>query len=149
MRMLNKKILVVEDDPTYLSFWERFLKIIGYEMISAKSYEEVSPIIKDLDIDLCILDIVLPGKNGYELLDDILKLHPNIPSLITTAFGSKVARFDPGSRRFHLLHKPFTDLGKLQSLITNLAEGKNVFDEADDRSFSDNFDYPEVTEWSF
>lgn len=149
MKKNSKLILVVEDDETYLSFWRRFLSVLGYEMIYAKSCEEAIPKIKKSNIQLCIFDIILPGENGYQLLNEVLKINPDMPALLTTAYGSNFRRFKALPNKFHLLHKPFSDLNKLQKLIRHLVDKDNVFNDADEDSFSDSTDYPEITEWSF
>ena len=65
--MSSDKILLVDDDPTYLSAWSYLLSTSGYEVIQAKSGEEALTMVDHQIPDLAIVDIYLPGINGDEL----------------------------------------------------------------------------------
>jgi DNA-binding response OmpR family regulator len=68
---MPKKILLIEDDPFLSSLLGNRLKKEGFEITAVKSGVEAS---KALDLDkpdLILLDIILPGKSGFEVLEDI------------------------------------------------------------------------------
>ena len=145
---VEKKIIVVEDDPTFLQFWRRFLhelKIDAYDLVD--DGEKATHLLKEGHYALLISDVILPSLNGFELAKEARRLDPNIEVLLTTAYGAKLKRFHLDDRRFHLLHKPYTDLTELKRLIAHLIAREDVFSDASEDSFSDNEDYPEVTEW--
>jgi len=64
---MNKKILVIEDDPNALRFIEYTLEQEGYQVSSAKDGLEGIKKVQDKHPDLIILDIMLPGLDGYEV----------------------------------------------------------------------------------
>jgi len=63
----NPKILVVDDDPEIFKLLEVNLKNAGYELISAYDGEKALVQAKQNQPDLIILDIMLPGMDGYEV----------------------------------------------------------------------------------
>jgi DNA-binding response OmpR family regulator len=68
---MPKKILLIEDDPFLSSLLGNRLKKEGFGVTAVKSGAEAS---KALDLDkpdLILLDIILPGKSGFEVLEDI------------------------------------------------------------------------------
>lgn len=142
------KIIVVEDDETFLQFWRRFFSAMGCEDVDF--FQDPFAAEKALQHHACqllISDIILPDMSGYELAKTARKIHPKIEVLLTTAYGARLSRFPMKEPRFHLLHKPYSDLVELKRLISHLMNGEDVFSDASEDTFSDNEDYPEVTEW--
>jgi len=142
------KVIVVEDDPTMLFFWERILREVGaidYELysdpIQAKARLEQEP------FSLLISDIVMPDVYGYELARIACRRNPACNVLLTTGYGIDLSRFDLSDCRFHLLHKPYTDLTALKRFVAHLLRGDRYFDDLSEDSSSENEDYPQVTEW--
>lgn len=92
----TKKVLLVEDDQFLAALLKNRLQKENFEVTLAKNGEEA---LKDLDAfipDLILLDIILPGKSGFEILEEIQtnpKLH-NVPVLIISNLGqeSDIAR---------------------------------------------------------
>ena len=71
--MKNKKILLAEDDPFIIDIYTTKLKQAGFEVVVVDDGEEVLKRIKAEKPDLLLLDIVLPGMNGWEILEAIHK----------------------------------------------------------------------------
>lgn len=85
-RLEKKKILVVEDDRSLQSAIVEMLNQEGYETVSAFDGEEGLAKLSQEKPDLILLDIILPKKDGFELLSQI-KSNPEtkeIPVLILT-----------------------------------------------------------------
>jgi len=84
------KILVVEDEELVRSFLKDFLEMKGMEVLVASGGEEAIDLFSRHreDIDLVILDLVLPGMMGEEILDALKKLDPGVKVLVTTGYGS-------------------------------------------------------------
>jgi DNA-binding response OmpR family regulator len=81
----GKKILVVEDDRSLQNAVVEMLTQEGYQAISALDGEEGLEKLKAEKPDLILLDIILPKKDGYEVLAEIKKGEDkNIPVLILT-----------------------------------------------------------------
>lgn len=67
----GKKILIVEDDPYIREVYEEILKESGYSVTIAADGEEGLAKLKEGGFDLTLLDIMMPKKNGLELLSEI------------------------------------------------------------------------------
>jgi len=68
-----KRILVVDDSPTYLNALASELRDEGYDVVLARSAEEALDLLKVQDVDGILLDIVLPGISGHEMARRIKK----------------------------------------------------------------------------
>lgn len=82
-----KKILVVEDDNTIHKIIEDILKKEHYIVISAYSGTEAITIIENDNIDLILLDLMLPGINGEDI---VKKVNKTIPIIVISAKTSSV-----------------------------------------------------------
>jgi len=104
--MNMKKILIVDDEKPINDLIEMNLSEAGYICTSAYDGIEACDILENERFDLVLLDIMLPGANGYEVLDYIKPL--NIPVIFLTAKGStedKVKGLKLGADDY--LTKPF------------------------------------------
>ena len=86
-------ILVVDDDEGIRSLVKKYLSENKYMVNTAESAEEASKKIKIIKFDLIILDIMMPGKNGLEFIqENKKKLHT--PIILLTAKGQANERFE-------------------------------------------------------
>jgi len=65
------KLLVVDDDKSNLEMFKEILTQEGYEVVVAYDGEEALAKIKETDPDIILLDLILPKKNGFEVLKEI------------------------------------------------------------------------------
>lgn len=81
------KILIVEDDPMVAELNKKFVNTIpGFRVeLIANSVEQAKCILKKHSVDLILLDIYMPGANGFELLRDIRESDKNIDVILVTA----------------------------------------------------------------
>lgn len=88
--MTKRKILIVEDEATLLKALTEFLTLEGLEIISAMDGEKGLAMAKNELPDLILLDIILPKKDGYEVLDEVKKDEKtkNIPVILLTNLES-------------------------------------------------------------
>ena len=143
-----KRVLVVEDDPTMLAFWDRLLMKLGVEQrVMLTSPLQAKNLLEHSSFDLMISDVIMPSLNGYELARYAREHQSAIEIVITTAYSTDLSRFDLKGLRMHLLHKPYLDLQGLSTMISHLLMGEDATLDAEEDSWSDNEDYPEVTEW--
>ncbi len=77
---LIKKILIVDDEEDITHLTEKFLQLEKYETITCSNGYDALDIVEEKhdDIALILLDIMLPGRNGYEILTEIKSRYPNI-----------------------------------------------------------------------
>ena len=82
---MKKKILLVEDDPNFGSILKEYLTLNDYVVILAKNgIEGYEKFIKD-NFDLCILDIMMPYKDGFTLAKEIRQKNESIPIFFLTS----------------------------------------------------------------
>lgn len=79
--MLKETILVVDDDPQVTSFLKRYLEKQEYRVICASDGREMALVLEREKVDLCILDIALPGKSGLDITREI-RSESNLPILV-------------------------------------------------------------------
>lgn len=89
--MKKAKILIIEDDKFLLKLYSEKLRREGFEVLESLTGEEGLNKVFIEKPDLVILDLILPGKNGFEVLSE-MKLNPktkNIPVIILTNLGQE------------------------------------------------------------
>jgi len=80
------KVLIVDDRPILLQSFKQLFKD-KYDVLTANSADAALAIVElDVDIDLIILDIEMPGRKGNEIISELRQLLPNCAILIQTAY---------------------------------------------------------------
>jgi len=88
MEGLKGKILVIEDDPASYKLIEATLKSMHCNLIHAENGEEAIEYFNlNKDLHLVLLDIQLPGMNGFEILSQMRKVNTNLPIIAQTAYS--------------------------------------------------------------
>jgi putative two-component system response regulator len=105
----NPAILIVDDEPLNIKLLQAILMADGFRITTASSGEEALQIIDRLEIDLVLLDITMPGMDGYEVCRIIKEYEHTrlIPVVMVTALddtGAKVKAMEAGADDF--LTKP-------------------------------------------
>ena len=103
-------ILVVDDEPNYLIVLSELLRDEGYEVYTAPGGKEAMSIVKDVDLDMVISDMQMPGMDGMDLLGKIKVVDEDLPVLIITAYAEiekAVSAMQAGA--FSYLAKPFSN----------------------------------------
>ena len=102
------RVLVVEDDPMVGKTLVDLLALHGHPATRVESAEKGLETLADGGFDLVLLDVRLPGMNGFEACERIRKAHgPSLPVIMMTAFGDPVAvrrGYEAGADDF--LNKP-------------------------------------------
>lgn len=102
------RILIAEDEPRIASFVEKGLKANGFSTLVVDDGRIAAAAARDDDFDLLLLDIGLPGKNGFEVLATMRARGEAMPVIILTArdgVEDTVAGFEGGADDY--LTKPF------------------------------------------
>jgi DNA-binding response OmpR family regulator len=118
-----KKILVVEDDPVNQMILTDFLAANGYETVAASTGPEgIEQFMRNVP-DLCLVDVQLPRKNGFELVREIKAQRQTTPVVLMSAVYNDA---DQSTRTVQIgvladgyLTKPF-DLALLLSTVRQL-----------------------------
>ncbi|MFN7685273.1 MAG: response regulator, partial [Oligoflexia bacterium] len=88
-----KKVLIVDDEENLLKVLEETLKREGFEVAAYSDPKIILEVGSSDPIDLSQIDVVLtdltmPGGSGFELLDYLREMRPDLPVILMTAFGS-------------------------------------------------------------
>ncbi|MEQ9404906.1 MAG: response regulator transcription factor [Cyclobacteriaceae bacterium] len=85
-----KKILLVEDDKSLGYILKEYLQMHDFEVEWTKDGVEGADIYKIKKFDLCILDVMMPKKDGFTLAAEIKSINPEMPLIFLTAKSLKV-----------------------------------------------------------
>ena len=102
-------MLLIEDDPRIREIVERGLGSRGFVVTSAEDGPAGLELARKFEVDVVLLDLMLPGMSGLEVLEEIRISKPRLPVVALTALddtGSKVAGLDAGADDY--LTKPFS-----------------------------------------
>lgn len=103
------KILLVEDDPNLSAVLSDYLEMLEYSTTQASDGEEGLVKFRQDNFDLCILDVMLPKRDGFSLAKDIRELNEQVPVVFLTARGQnddRIAGFRVGCDDY--ITKPFS-----------------------------------------
>ena len=130
MEPTGAKILVVDDIPENVRLLEAVLVPRGYEVLTAMSGEEAMRLVEEHDPDLVLLDVVMPGMDGYAVCrslraNEATALLPVI--MVTSSIGpEKTEAIEAGADDF--IPKPFNH-GELLTRVRSLLRIKRYQDE--------------------
>lgn len=121
-------VLLVDDEPSIRLTMGEFLKRAGYSVIRAADYESAA-MLKVEDLDVAVVDINLPGKNGIQLLQKLRSVETYIPVIMIT--GEANLSMLPEIVRagaYDFIPKPITK-DVLLNVVARAAEKKRLTDE--------------------
>ena len=113
-----KRILLVDDDPTVRNSLHEVLLSEGYWIIPAQDGQEALDLANKSPVDLVLLDLNMPVKNGWDTFERLTAEHPLMPIIIATARANQLfTALNAGAGA--LLEKPM-DIEALLRTIENL-----------------------------
>jgi two-component system OmpR family response regulator len=121
METENKKILLVEDDQNFGAILKDYLVLNDFDVTLAKNGMEGFEKFKKSTYDLCILDVMMPYKDGYTLAKEIREKNKEVPIIFLTAKSMKedvLKGYKVGADDY--LNKPFDSevlLMKIKAII--------------------------------
>lgn len=124
----RSRILVVDDDSNLLEIIKMRLESADYEVITAQEVEDALTAVKELPLDMSIIDLYLAENNGISLMQDVHKINPEIPVIILTAFGSVETAFEAMQKgAFSYMTKPFDPRELLSQIEKALKVSRKSF----------------------
>jgi two-component system alkaline phosphatase synthesis response regulator PhoP len=90
--MSRSRILTIEDDPAIRRGIVDALRFVGYETLEAADGQSGLEMAVRAQFDLLLLDLVLPRRDGLEILEHVRRLRPTLPIIILTARGEEADR---------------------------------------------------------
>ena len=122
-------ILIIDDEQSQVVSLKSFLTRRKYTVSTANSGTDGIAIVKNENIDLVITDYRMPEMNGLEVVQEVIKLNPELPIVIVTAFTDvKDAIQVMKEGAFDYLAKPI-DLDELEVIINKAKSLSNLISE--------------------
>tara|TARA_B110000971_G_scaffold166954_1_gene171088 strand:- start:813 stop:1490 length:678 start_codon:yes stop_codon:yes gene_type:complete len=127
MEKIKYHILVVDDDDRIRELVKEYLNESGFIASTANNAEEAKTKLRYFKFDLMVLDVMMPGQNGFELTKEI-RVNLNIPIILLTAKGeveNRIEGLEIGADDY--LSKPF-EPKELLLRIKNIIKKSNKVD---------------------
>lgn len=129
-----KKILLVEDDPNLGLLLQDYLQLKGkFDVVLCTDGDEGLKAFTKQNFDLCILDVMMPKKDGFTLGKEIRKTNQHIPIIFATAkamMEDKISAYDLGGDDY--ITKPFRIeelLLRINALLKRVSTKENINNE--------------------
>ena len=121
-------ILLIDDEEMVLEVGERFLKVMGYQVLTAREGREAIEVYKKHrdTIDLVLLDIIMPNMKGGEVFDRLKEINPEVKVLLSSGYsidGEASKILERGCSGF--IQKPF-DMNQLSQSIGPLLKKNSI-----------------------
>ncbi len=121
---MAKRLLIVDDEETItFSLYQSFIHSKkDYEVVTASSGEEAIERIQENPFDLIVTDIMMPGIDGFELLNTVQRDYPQTDVIIMTAYGSSIYKekaLKQGACNY--VEKPF-EMKEFKKLIMDILD---------------------------
>lgn len=124
----KKTILIVDDEPDIVNLTEKFLKLGDFDTITCNNGREALEVVEEKhdDISLILLDIMMPGKSGYAVLEEIKSKFPDIIVVLFTvkSFNEDIQKGKKLGADGYLT-KPFSGKDLLSYVKQKLGEVSN------------------------
>jgi len=123
------KVLVVDDEAIIRESLQDWLSDAGYQVLTAEDGPHALGIIEKETPSIAIVDLVMPGMDGIELLKRVKEISPGIEVIVVTAYASiptAIAAMKQGA--YDYVEKPFSP-ERVEMLIKKLLEHKRLIEE--------------------
>lgn len=124
---MAKKLLVIDDEPGIIQVIEMAARQLGWETQSLRDPVGAAETFIKFNPDLLLLDMIMPQKDGIDVLHEILSRQIPVKVVLTSGYGDSYLRLGVGVAKFHhcvdvsVLRKPFR-----RSELTELLNDQGV-----------------------
>jgi len=123
---MRTTILVIDDDPGITDSFVQLLESRGYTVVTAARADDALARFGDIELNLVITDVCMPGMNGLDALDAFRRRSPRLPVVVMTGQGSVDTAIESTKRgAFDYLLKPI-DPTALLSVVEKAIEGARL-----------------------
>lgn len=127
----NKDTILVIDDELGPRESLRFIFKGKYNVLTAENGDKGVEIVKNIKVDLIILDLRMPGKNGIETLMEIRKYNEKVPVIILTGYGDmETAKKAMHYGAIEFMSKPF-EVSEMEEIVARGIEKGKIFEETE------------------
>jgi two-component system response regulator AtoC len=122
----HASVLVVDDEPRLRRVLEILLTDAGHKPLVAATLAAARRVLADEDVDVLLLDLMLPDGNGLDLLEELQRTEPDLPVIVMTAFATietAVRATRLGARSFVV--KPF-DAAQVETVVERALEWRRA-----------------------
>jgi DNA-binding NtrC family response regulator len=124
------EILIVDDDPSVATAFERFLRHEGHVCTLASNVEDAVRLVDERSPELVMMDIRMPGVDGMQGLQQLRSRYPDLYVVMMTAYGTSQTSIDAiRGGAFEYLTKPL-DLNQLRAVIDRALTARRMRDSA-------------------
>jgi two-component system response regulator AtoC len=119
MKKEDFNVLVVDDEPKLRGMFKEYFELFDYNVLTASGGNEALEMVKDSIIHFVVSDVQMPEGDGEELLVELRKRNPDVPTIVMVSGFSKLTKekaIELGAK--DLLTKP-VNLDQLEGLISN------------------------------
>ena len=119
-----KRILIVDDEPVIVDVLQRILVRLGLDPVVADSVDMAMERFSRGYFDLVLMDVLMPEKNGYEIVKEMKLLRPNQKVVLVTGLRADTAEAEANLQDVNVedvLSKPFS-FDKVRSVVTKIIE---------------------------
>lgn len=120
---MRNRVLLVDDDPDLVSLLEISLKVAGYDVAKAARGEDVPEMIASFDPQVIVLDIMMPGMSGFDVLRQLRADYLNPPEVVILSALAEADNIVLGKElgAFTYLFKPVTRSRLIEAIESALA----------------------------
>ncbi|MGM0443232.1 MAG: response regulator [Fibrobacterota bacterium] len=84
---MNHTVLIIDDEEDIIDILSLHLQSCGWNTVSAGPDVDVPALLRSENCFLLITDVAMPGKNGYEVIEEARRADPQIQTAVMTGFG--------------------------------------------------------------
>jgi two-component system response regulator HydG len=122
-------VLLLDDEPLLLAALERILRGEGHRLVCARHPAEAEAALADPDLDVVLVDLLLEGASGLEVLERVKRERPEVEVVVMTGFASVESAVGCMRRgAFDYLAKPFDDVHRVRSTVRKAVERRRLLE---------------------
>ncbi|MGH1365682.1 MAG: response regulator [Calditrichia bacterium] len=118
------KILIVEDEEAQRLLYETEIAAEGYEVVLARDGVDAIEKVRENEPDVIVLDLMMPNMHGLDAMRKLLKINPNMPVIIHTAYDHYKDNFLSWAAQEYVVKS--SDLSSLKQAIRRALAGDLV-----------------------